>query len=235
MGANDSSSDDAVALLERIRAGVPGSCRRMAYVLLGALQAGGIDARIVVLGASLDIGSAYHSTVEAWLPEERRWILVDPSYDTFFLSAGRPISAVEAVAIWREGGIVDFDHAGQRKPYPRNASFAAYRHVYVATASPAVDGVGVEAWTPRRTPFLHYHQGAPAYPETLKRISVAAIALSAAAVLIIALVFLWRLLVWALSSGPATAPADSRSWRNEPSVARATHQRPRVVHVDDVA
>ena len=234
MGANDSSSDDAVTLLERIRAGVPGSCRRMAYLLLGALQAGGIDARIVVLGASLDMGSAYHSTVEAWLPEERRWILVDPSYDTFFSSAGRPISAAEAVAIWRQGGTVDFDHEGRRKPYPRNASFAHFRHVYAATASPAVDGVGVEAWTLRRTPFLHYHPGAPAYPETVKRLSVAAIALSAGAILIIALVLICRFLAWALSRPPSTLPA-SRHWRDQPSVARVTNQRPRVVHVDDIA
>lgn len=234
MGANDSSSDDAATLLERIRAGVPGSCRRMAYVFLGALQAGGVDARIVILGESLELGATYHSTVEAWLPEERRWILVDPSYDTLFLSAGRPLSAADAVAIWRQGGTVDFDHEGQRKPYPTNASFAHLRHVYAATASPAVDGVGVEGWTLRRTPFLHYHPGAPAYPETVKRLSVAAIALSAGAVLSIVVVLLWRLLAWALSSAPVAAP-DARSWRDQPPVASVSHQRPRVVHVDDVA
>ncbi len=232
MGASDDSSDDAVQLLDRMRSGFPGSCRRMAYVLVGALQAGGIDARVAVLARSIGDGAAYHSTVEAWLPEEKRWILIDASYDTLFLVAGRPVSGAEAVDVWRAGGIVEFSRQTTRKPFPRHAFFAPFRHLYVAKQSPAVDGAIVRGFSPWRVSFLHYHPGAPPYPEGLKRFCVVVIFGSAAGVLGIALVLLARLTARLL------ATPSGRSlprWPENPPIARPAHQRSRIMQVDDVA
>lgn len=192
LDGNDDSSDDAVELLQRMRRGVPGACRRMSYVLLGALQAAGIDARVVILGTSVE-DSDYHSTLELWLPEENRWILADSSYDSLFTHNGRPVSAWEAVSIWRSGGRVDFDRGTDRKPVPDHSFFRRFSHVYVAKQSPAVDGTSVRGWNLRRTGFLHYYDAeVEPYPETRKRVAVAVLLASVGAILLIGLIVIWR-------------------------------------------
>ena len=88
-GENNNSSEDPLLLLHRQRLGVPGSCRRFAYVLAGGLLAAGFDSRVVGVSRGLNDSDNGHTLVEVWISKPGKSVLMDSMFDTMFLVDGR--------------------------------------------------------------------------------------------------------------------------------------------------
>ncbi len=82
---------DARIILRDIRQGVTGGfCAQYCFVLLQAIGSFGAPARCVTIEG--------HEVIEAWLRDEKRWVMFDPLNDLQILDTkGRPLSALE---IW---------------------------------------------------------------------------------------------------------------------------------------
>jgi hypothetical protein len=82
---------DAVTLLAEIRSGRTGGfCAQHCFLAVQALQAVGLPARDVTVGG--------HEVIEAWLTDERRWVMLDALHDLQVEdAAGRSLSVLE---IW---------------------------------------------------------------------------------------------------------------------------------------
>jgi len=82
---------DARIILRDIRQGVTGGfCAQYCFVLLQAITSFGAPARCVTVEG--------HEVIEAWLRDEKRWVMFDPLYDLQVIDAeGRVLSALE---IW---------------------------------------------------------------------------------------------------------------------------------------
>jgi hypothetical protein len=80
---------DARVILRDIRAGRTGGfCAQYCVVLLQAIASFHGRARFVTV--------TDHEVIEAWLPDQRRWTMFDPTYRTqVFGAAGRSLSALE--------------------------------------------------------------------------------------------------------------------------------------------
>lgn len=64
---------DARIILRDIRSGFTGGfCAQYCFVLVQAIQSFGVPARLVTITG--------HEVAEAWLPDEGRWVMLDPSY-----------------------------------------------------------------------------------------------------------------------------------------------------------
>ena len=80
---------DARIILGDIRAGFTGGfCAQYCVVLIQAIQSFGAPARQVTIEG--------HEVVEAWVADELRWIMLDPTYDLVVLDGdGRILDALE--------------------------------------------------------------------------------------------------------------------------------------------
>jgi hypothetical protein len=80
---------DARIILRDIRSGFTGGfCAQYCFVLLQAAQSFGVPARMVTI-----IG---HEVVEAWLRDQGRWVVLDPTYLLQVVDGeGRPLNALE--------------------------------------------------------------------------------------------------------------------------------------------
>jgi len=73
-GGDGEDSVDPEVLLAQQQRGVPGACRRFAYVYLGALLSAGLNARVVSWDSGLhDRDSQAHTLVEVWIKELHTW------------------------------------------------------------------------------------------------------------------------------------------------------------------
>jgi hypothetical protein len=168
--ANDDSSDDPNALLARQRRGVPGACRRFAYVFAGALLAGGLDSRVVEIASGLNDEDPAHMLVEVWIPSLQRWVLMDSMFNTMFRVDGEPASAIDVhrmVAV--DPSRVALDRGGATtEPVAQldGAYLAMFRHIFVSRRSALFDAQ--RAW-PRHRSFVHYASAnVEPYPQQLK-------------------------------------------------------------------
>ncbi len=84
---------DARIILRDIREGVTGGfCAQYCFVLVQAISSFGAPARCVTVEG--------HEVIEAWLRDERRWVMLDPLYNLqVFDAEGRSLSALE---IWEK-------------------------------------------------------------------------------------------------------------------------------------
>lgn len=88
---------DARIILRDIRSGYTGGfCAQYNYVLAQALMSLGYPARYVTV--------VDHEVIEAWLPDEQRWICLDPLHRaTYVDESGRPLSVLEISGRQRQG------------------------------------------------------------------------------------------------------------------------------------
>jgi hypothetical protein len=88
---------NARVILADIRRGFTGGfCAQYNYVLAQALQSFGIPARYVSVRE--------HEVIEARLPDQGRWICLDPLYATWYKDSGdRPLSVLEIHRLVKEG------------------------------------------------------------------------------------------------------------------------------------
>ncbi len=173
--ADDNSSENPKLLLDRQRRGVPGTCRRFAYVFAGALLAGGLDSRVVNVSAGIYDSSSNHTLVEVWIRELGKWILMDSMYNTMFLVDGTPASLLELSKAMTDGNLdrVRFERNGSvTEPHPiLNRAFAElFRHVFYSMTNGLFDGYKASLFAPKRIAIAHYTApGGRPYPESLKQ------------------------------------------------------------------
>src|SRR6266851_5594410 len=99
-GGDGEDSVDPELLLAQQQRGVPGACRRFAYVYLGALLSAGLNARVVNWDSSFyDRDPRAHSLVEVRIEELHRWVMMDAMSDQESLVDGRPASLIEPRAL----------------------------------------------------------------------------------------------------------------------------------------
>ena len=117
---------DARIILRDIRAGFTGGfCAQYCVVLMQAIQSFGAPARQVTIEG--------HEVVEAWLGDEGRWIMLDPTYDLMVLDdAGRSLSALEIRRAVDDGGVVGLKLSeGHRAPEILGHYVARFRELAV--------------------------------------------------------------------------------------------------------
>ena len=170
--------EDPHRLLKEQKEGIPGSCRRFSYILLGALLSAGFKARIVGFVSALrrrDLRQ--HAAVEVWLDGLSQWVLLDPTYDTLVLVDGKVASAVQLYEAIVTGDLtrIAFERdVGALEPHPTPKVYERYcQHLFVAMSNAVFDGHGVRIVGRKRMRFLHYSRQA-AYPEFRKQFLIGA-------------------------------------------------------------
>lgn len=99
------------------------NCRHKAYVFADCLIAAGIWAIPIAMGSfTYRAGEAdvtprtSHFVVHAWLPEEHRWVMLDPSMNSYVVDGtGRALHLIEIHGLHRQGGelrLVQYDFNG---------------------------------------------------------------------------------------------------------------------------
>ena len=96
-GDNVAVPGDPISILDQAARGERFRCVEYAVVLAGALQSLGIRARVLGLKTA-DVETravgAGHVVTEAWLREQRRWVMVDGQWDAIPTLSGEPLDAV---------------------------------------------------------------------------------------------------------------------------------------------
>jgi hypothetical protein len=80
---------DARIILRDIRSGFTGGfCAQYSFVMVQAIQSFGVPARLVTITG--------HEVLEAWLHDQRRWVMFDPTFELQVMDAnGRTLNAME--------------------------------------------------------------------------------------------------------------------------------------------
>ncbi|GEM_PF-2980017 len=132
-------------ILTAMREGKTGaSCGYRALLYLGALKSIGMESRMVSL--STYDGGGTHATVEVLIDE---WVVIDPTFNVYFVINGKPASAVELHQLVRgsannfeviEGrealGSVKFDSPDYLLTFFYNVSIYERRHFFAWQALP---------------------------------------------------------------------------------------------------
>jgi hypothetical protein len=90
------------------------NCKHLSVILSTCLLAVGVKAYALWCFPKVYEGDN-HVVVQAWLPEEGRWILLDPSWDVYFTGeAGRILSAPEVRGRLASGAALRLNPEGQK-------------------------------------------------------------------------------------------------------------------------
>lgn len=172
-GGDGEDRVDPELLLAQQRQGVPGACRRFAYVYLGSLLSAGLNARVVSWDSSFyDRDTRGHTLVEVWIEELHTWVLMDAMGDHELLVDGRPTSLIDVreAVVRGEPQRVTADHPSRGR-YVLTLTPEDLRHVYVSRTNAVFDGHSVGVFTTRPISFLHYvDKMADSYPQGYKRL-----------------------------------------------------------------
>jgi hypothetical protein len=180
-GATVDDTEDPEKYLEEQKKGLRSACRRFAYILTGALVAEGMNARVVGLKEGFTIPrSASHNVVEVWITKLHRWIVVDPTFDSFILVNGSTASVLEVQSAARSNGKITFDQHGSKYRLPRMDQYRRYyNHVFVAMTNALFDGYRYGLLTRKPIYFAHYAgPGIEPYPIWRKRRALIGLAVS---------------------------------------------------------
>lgn len=97
-GGNVPARPDPLSILREAERGRSFRCVEYATVLAGALSAVGIPARVLTL-MTADVetrpAAAAHAVTEAWLPDRRRWLMLDAQWGTVQVARGEPLNALQ--------------------------------------------------------------------------------------------------------------------------------------------
>jgi len=198
--------EDPVQYLKEQRSGVPGACRRFAYILTGVLLSAGFDARLVHFASDFNDDTFNHTLVEVWVDSLNKWILIDSDYDTFYLIDGHPASLFEMYKVVQSGDFrrISFERNGSSSlPEPKVFKFdnetpsllvRSIKHIYISNTNAFFDGYRVSLFGKRRIEFIHYSKEplTPAYPEMKKIVLLLTVLLSLVVIVILFFVFIGR-------------------------------------------
>jgi hypothetical protein len=168
-----SDLDDPDELLDEMAAGKSGACRRCSQVLVGALLAMRLRARLVVGTPGFDQREVSHCLVEVWIGEMGKWVLLDPTFDTAFDLDGKPASLFEVYQAYREGEQQRLQFARRGStflPAPAHEFYRrVFRHIYIAKTNAIFEGYAVRLVPYKQIVFMHYCDGkTPPYPQRKK-------------------------------------------------------------------
>jgi hypothetical protein len=144
-GSNEPARPDPLSILAEARAGRRFRCVEYAEVLAAALSAVGVPARVLGLQRA-DVETARsgagHVVTEAYLRDQRRWVLVDGQWDVIPFRGGEPLNAVGLQRALAERDpalrVESLSGTGTRR-YARWV--APYLYYFVATPRPWATGV----------------------------------------------------------------------------------------------
>lgn len=97
-GSNQPKVNDPISIIEAARKGERFRCVEYSLVLSGALNSVGIPARVLGLKTA-DVETratgAGHVVTEAFLPDQKRWVMLDGQWGAAAERSGVPLSALE--------------------------------------------------------------------------------------------------------------------------------------------
>jgi hypothetical protein len=180
----DTGITDPHYLLAEQRNNIPGACRRLAYILLGALVTDGYHARVVSVADRFEEQNALtHTMTEVWISTFRKWVIMDATYDVTYMVDGQPASVLDVHDVLHAGAgyRLSFRPDGLgRFPYIRTQDVLLpyFRHVYTLQTNAIFDGYGVDLLNQKKLSFLHLVDTiAEPFPELSKNVAAAAFVL----------------------------------------------------------
>jgi hypothetical protein len=100
-GPPENAPNDALGILKGVDAGQTFNCGYIAEVLREALMSMGYVCRSIALkGARGDGNGDEHSVVETWSNQCRKWVVMDPTLNMYFLKGSTPLNAFELRQEW---------------------------------------------------------------------------------------------------------------------------------------
>lgn len=164
--------DPFAVLAEQRQSGAHRVCRRASYLLVGALESFGIDARVIVVGEGfLKFEGEGHVMTEAWIPEIASWVLVDPLFDTMYRVDDKPASALRVFEAVKEGHSEGVSELSNNACVVLNQARISrlFRHLFISTTNAVFDGYRVSILGRKRIGFAHFSApGTPDYPSSDK-------------------------------------------------------------------
>lgn len=133
-GRNEPSAPDALTIIREAKAGKNFRCVEYAKVTTDALLALGFKARVLALktrDAETRRAGAGHVLTEVWLPEHRKWALLDAQFDLMPTLHQVPLSAVELQAAWVQNQPVSFIQAGGAAAPGRQRAYRRFVQRYL--------------------------------------------------------------------------------------------------------
>ena len=92
---------DALGILKCVDANQTFNCGYIAEVLReGLMSMGYVSRQIGLKGAHGDGNGDEHSVVEVWSNQYRKWIILDPTLDMYFVKGGTPLNSFELRQEW---------------------------------------------------------------------------------------------------------------------------------------
>jgi hypothetical protein len=100
-GPPQNAPNDALGILKGVDADQTFNCGYIAEVLREALMSMGYVCRSIALkGAHGDGNGDEHSVVETWSNQYRKWVIMDPTLNMYFLKGSTPLNAFELRQEW---------------------------------------------------------------------------------------------------------------------------------------
>jgi hypothetical protein len=176
---NDSGVTDPSALRQELAQQHPGACRRLAYVAAAALIADGYHARVVGAVTGIDTRAKGHTMTEVWVPEFRKWVLLDATFDVTYMIRGTPASLLDVHCLLRDQredeltiddcGVQGWPRIGDQRQF-----VALFRHIFALQTMDIFERRDGTSFMPsRRLVFNHLSNGLnQPYPSPKKALMV---------------------------------------------------------------
>lgn len=171
--------EDPLLILAAQRDGAPAVCRRFSYLLVGAIESIGMQARLVIV--SHDYYKSYVDAevmTEIWIPELGHWVLMDAMPDVMYTVSDSPASALDvydAVRTRQTARIKIIGYGGATRPVDERLTQREFKHVYIALTNALFDGYRVCFSCRKPISFAHLTTSySPDYPSSQKKVALAA-------------------------------------------------------------
>lgn len=165
--------DDPLSILNAQRGGAWAVCRQFSYLMVGAAESAGLDARVIIATSTFWKlpGAEGHVMTEVWIPELKKWVLMDPMWDLTFTLNGIPASALEIYHAVRQNRGHSIRAIGNLScPYiDKTALRREFTHLYISMTNALFDGYRVEFLGRKSINFAHLvTPSSPRYPDLEK-------------------------------------------------------------------
>ena len=165
--------EDPFSILRAQRAGAPAVCRRFAYLMVGAAESAGMRARVVIVANTFwKWRNDGHVMTEVWIPELRKWVLMDSMWDLTYFVSDTPASAMDvynAVHLGRMNSISVHRNGSAAVSFSPGLLERRFSHLYLPLTNAFFDGYRVCLACEKRIGFEHLtNRYSPPYPMLAK-------------------------------------------------------------------
>ena len=168
--------EDPLLILAAQRHGAPAVCRRFSYLMVGAIESIGMQARVLLTCHDFwKSNTDGHIMTEVWIPELDQWVLMDAMWDVMYVVNGKPASALDVYNAARMHKatlvrVIRID--GSATPVNPNTLERMFKHIYVAMTNAFFDGYRVCFSCDRAIAFAHLSNDySPDYPDVQKGVA----------------------------------------------------------------